>query len=107
MWPPELSDQEWKLIEPHTLGQVGSRGATGRDNRLFVNAVFYRICTCGTWRDLPARFGNWNTVARRFHRWALAGVWQPIFESVDVPRYLYEWELADIAKKEALKCRGR
>jgi hypothetical protein len=35
----ELSEREWKLVEPHTLGQPGRAGGTGADNRLFVNAV--------------------------------------------------------------------
>jgi transposase len=89
----ELSDRQWQLIEPHTLGRSGLSGATGRDNRLFVNAVFYRTRTRRPWRELPARFGNWNTIARRFRRWALAGVWRPIF--VAAQERNYEWVLED------------
>ena len=75
----ELSERKWKLIEPHTLGRPGTSGGTGHDNRLFVNAVFYRVRTGIGWRDLPERFGNWNSVARRFRRWVLAGVWEKVF----------------------------
>jgi transposase len=31
-------------------------------------------------RDLPARFGDWKNVHRRFSRWAVDGVWERVFE---------------------------
>ena len=97
----ELTDHEWSLIEPQTRGQAGKRGVTGRDNRLFVTAVFYRTRTGIPWRDLPARFGQWNTVARRFRRWALAGVWHAIFLAVQEPDY--DWVLVDSTTVKAHK----
>jgi transposase len=36
----------------------------------------------GPWRDLPPGFGEWNSVFRRFRRWAQRGVFQRIFEAV-------------------------
>lgn len=89
----ELSEREWKLVEPHTLGQPGRAGGTGADNRLFVNAVIWRVRTGVSWRDLPERFGKWNSVARRFRRWAQAGAWQKLFEAVQEPDW--EWVLID------------
>lgn len=35
----------------------------------------------GPWRDLPPDFGPWNSVFRRFRRWAEAGVFDRIFEA--------------------------
>jgi transposase len=49
--------------------------------------VVYRVRTGCTWRDLPEWFGSWNTVARRFHRRALAGVWEGLFQAVQKPAY--------------------
>ena len=63
-----LTEREWALIEPHTLGKPGTAGGTGTDNHLFVNAVVWRVRTGVPWRDLPERFGKWNSVARRFGR---------------------------------------
>ena len=39
--------------------------------------------TGAPWRDLPKEFGNWNTVHRRFRRWALSGVFQRIFDVIE------------------------
>jgi transposase len=36
----------------------------------------------GPWRDLPPGFGSWNSVFRRFRRWAESDVFERIFEAV-------------------------
>ena len=77
-----LTDAQWQRIEARVPGKAGDRGATGRDNRLFVDAVLWLARTGAPWRDLPAEFGEWNTAWRRFDRWARAGVWQRLFEAL-------------------------
>jgi transposase len=74
----EISDADWGRIED----LLPARGPTGVDNRLFVNAVLYVAKTGIPWRDLPGRFGHWNSVWRRFRRWAEAGVWGKVLEAV-------------------------
>lgn len=70
----ELTDAQWVLIEPHLPGRQGDRGRTGANNRLFVDAVVYVARTGIPWRDLPERFGPWNSVWRRFDRWCKSEV---------------------------------
>lgn len=77
-----LTDAHWQRIEASVPGKAGDRGATGKDNRLFVDAVLWLVRTGAPWRDLPAEFGHWNTVWRRFDRWAKAGAWQRLFEAL-------------------------
>lgn len=71
-----LRDDQWVRIEPFLHGKEGDRGRTGADNRLFVEAVLWMARTGAPWRDLPPAFGPWNSVFRRFSRWADKGVWQ-------------------------------
>jgi transposase len=52
------------------------------DRRLVVEAVVWRFRTGAPWRDLPERFGNWNTIYRNFDRWAKAGVWTRLLAPV-------------------------
>lgn len=75
----ELTDRQWDAIKERLPCQPGYKGKQA-DNRLFINAVMY-VAKCGIpWRDLPERFGNWNSVYVRFRRWAKAGTWQHLFE---------------------------
>jgi len=39
-------------------GKASDRGRTGRDNRLFVEAILWLACAGAPWRDLPKAFGN-------------------------------------------------
>ncbi|WP_460984968.1 transposase [Spirosoma fluminis] len=43
------------------------------------NAVLKIARSGAPWRDLPERFGRWNSVYQRFRRWAKSGVWQNDF----------------------------
>jgi transposase len=81
----ELTDTQWETIRDLLPGREGDRGATGKDNRLFVNAVMWIAKTGAPWRDLPCRFGNWNSVFQRFNRWCKRKVWQTIMEKLQDP----------------------
>jgi len=90
----DISEAEWGLIEPHTIGNKGTRGGNARDTRRFINAVFWILRTGAPWRDLPPDYGNWNTVQRRFCRWRDKGVWEKILETlIDEPDL--EWLMID------------
>ena len=78
-----LSDAQWDRIEPLLLGKAGDPGRSGTDNRLFLEAVLWLVRTGVPWRDLPEAFGRWNTVFRRFRRWACKGVFESIFTALD------------------------
>jgi putative transposase len=75
----ELTNAQWRRIEPPILGKEGDKGRHGEDNRLFVDAVLWLVRAGAPWRDLPEEFGNWNSVFRRFRRWAKKGVWKRLF----------------------------
>ena len=69
----ELADAQWERIKDLVPGKETDRGSTGRDNRLFVDAVLWIARTSSPWRDLPDAFGKWNSVYVRFSRWAKQG----------------------------------
>ncbi len=77
-----LTDAQWAKIEPHCLGKKSDPGRTGGDGRLFIEAVLWIARTGSPWRDLPAHFGHWNTVFKRFRHWVKAYVFKRIFEAV-------------------------
>ena len=76
-----LTDAQWAKMAPHCLGKPCDPGRSGRDNRLFVEAVLWIARTGSPWRDLPAVFGRWNTVFKRFRDWVRADVFQRLLEA--------------------------
>lgn len=70
-----LSDTQWDRISAHIIGNTRTRGSSGRDNRLFVEAVLWIVRTVSRWRDLPDLFGAWNPAFRRFSRRSRKGFW--------------------------------
>jgi transposase len=81
----EITDQPWNAIKDFLPGKEGDPGATAADNRLFVNAIMWIAKTGAPWRDLPERFGNWNSVFQRFNRWCKRGVFRRIMEKLQDP----------------------
>jgi putative transposase len=77
-----LTNEQWERVKDLVPGKPGDPGRSGRDNRLFVDAIVWMARTGAPWRDLPTFFGNWNSVWRRFRRWAIAGVWERILAAL-------------------------
>ena len=78
-----VTDALWKRLEEHLPGKSSDAGVTANDNRLFLEAVFWRVRTGSPWRDLPSGFGKWNSQFRRFRRWAKAGVFERLFNAMN------------------------
>lgn len=77
-----LREDQWARIEALCSGKASERGVTGRDNRLFVEAVLWIARTGSPWRDLPEHFGAWHTVYMRFSRWSKKGIWARMAEAL-------------------------
>ena len=78
----ELSDEEWARLEPLLPPRKPRTGATNKDHRPVVNAILWRLGTGAPWRDLPERYGPWQSVSTRFRRWRIAGVWDRAFTAL-------------------------
>jgi transposase len=53
----------------------GRRCRPAFDNRQVVDGILWRMRTDSPWREMPAQYGKWSTIYRRFRRWQAAGVW--------------------------------
>jgi len=77
-----VSDAVWEKVAPLWPGKASDGGVTAKDNRLFLEAVLWRLRTGLPWRALPEGFGRWNSVVQRFRRWVRAEVFDRLFERV-------------------------
>ena len=41
----------------------------------FIKAVVWMARTGAQWRALPNKYGDWNSVFRRFNEWSKKGIW--------------------------------
>ena len=77
-----VSDDDWRVLEPLLSRRTGCPPTT--PNRVFLEAVVWKVRTGVPWRDLPKEFGSWQTIYSRFRRWALAGRFKAIFEAMQI-----------------------
>ncbi len=76
-----VSDEMWAVIGP-LFPAVKATGRPPVERRAVVEATAWRFRTGAPWRDVPERFGNWNTIYKNFNRWSQAGVWARVLEKV-------------------------
>ena len=77
-----LNDEQWSRIEPFVPGGRKGRRGPRTNNRRFVDALIWMARSGGRWRDLPERYGNYQTVKRRYYRWIEMGVLERLFEAL-------------------------
>ena len=92
----ELTDEQWTLVDPDVPRRKARTGRPPSDPRLMLNGIFWVLGTGAPWRDLPERFGPWQTVYDHFHKWRKSGVFARIIEVLQVKldeKGLIDWEL--------------
>jgi transposase len=72
----QMTDADWEIVVAAFRAARSRRGDKGRDDRKFLEALQYFTVHNITWRALPAEFGNWNSVWKRFSRLSQRGVFE-------------------------------
>jgi transposase len=79
----ELSDREWALIEP-LIPKAAPIGRPRRPARDTWNGIFWILRSGSPWRDLPERYGPWQSVYHHFNSWRREGVFDRILEALQI-----------------------
>jgi transposase len=77
-----MTEQDWELVLDAFRAARSRRGDKGRDDRRFLEALHYFTVNNVTWRALPAEFGNWNTIWKRFWRLSRTGTFEAFFQAL-------------------------
>jgi transposase len=91
-----LTDEQWFLIDSFIPRSKARTGRPPRDRRLMLEGIFWILGTGAPWRDLPGRFGPWQTVYDHFWKWRKNGVFTTVVEALQVKldeKGLIDWEL--------------
>ena len=90
----ELTDEEWKriadLLPPENTGK---QGRPRKSNRVMLNGMIWIARSGAPWRDLPERYGSWETVYSRFHKWIDDGILDNIFRVLGLDAELEDLSL--------------
>lgn len=77
----ELTDAAWERIAP-LLPEYGKPGGRWRDHRTILDGILWRLRTGAPWRNVPSRYGPWQTCYDRFVRWRRDGTWERLLSHV-------------------------
>jgi transposase len=78
----EVSDEEWAILDPLIPQSKAKTGRPPRDRRQMVNGMMWILSTGAPWRDLPERFGPWETVYGYFNTWRANSVFDAILDAL-------------------------
>jgi transposase len=86
----DLTDAQWDVLEP-LLPAVSGRGRPPKwTKRQLIDGVRWRTRAGTPWRDVPERYGSWQSIYGLFRRWQREGVWAAILAGLQ--------QLGDAAK---------
>jgi len=81
----EITDEQWGRLKKYfPERETGELGRPRNEDRQILNGILWIIRTGAPWRDLPARYGAWNTVYSRFAKWQKSGLYQRILAELGV-----------------------
>ena len=75
-----LSERQWKRLVPMLPRK--SRGVPRADDRMVISSIVHVLKSGGRWVDAPVAHGPGKTLYNRFVRWAAAGIWQRVFQTL-------------------------
>jgi len=75
-----MTEEDWVLALEVFDAAQSSRGEPGHNDRTFLEAILYFTVHNITWRALPAEYGKWNSVWKRFWRLSRSGVFEVFFQ---------------------------
>lgn len=78
----ELTDEQWRML----AGLFPRQGRGGRwlDHRTMLNGMLWILRSGAPWRDLPERYGKWQSVNHRFNRWRRDGTFERVLKALQI-----------------------
>jgi transposase len=81
-YPSDLTDQQWKLVEPHIPPEKWGGRTRDVDMREVLNGILYLTRTGCQWRAIPHDLPNKSTVRHYYDRFGADGTWQKVHDAL-------------------------
>lgn len=81
----DLTDEQWQIVEtilPPDRVRADRRGRPWSDRRTTLNGILWILRTGAPWKDLPERYGSYQTAHRRFQNWVRSKVLEQVLLAV-------------------------
>ena len=91
----ELTEGQWSILEPlvpDPSRRSDGRGRPWKDKRTILNGILWVLRTSAPWKDVPSRYGAYQTPHWRYQQWIKSGVLEAILKAL--AKELYERSLA-------------
>lgn len=76
----QINDKQWSKIYTFLRQCPDVYAGNEADCRRFIDGVHWILRTGAQWRELPEKYGNWNSVYKRFARWGDKEIWQKMHQ---------------------------
>jgi len=81
----ELTDEEWERIKGYFPEKIpGTPGRPPKSHRLITNGIVWIARSGAPWRDMPERYGPWETAYTRFRELIDSGILVKIFMELNI-----------------------
>ena len=97
----DLTDEQWAILASLLAALLPVGKKSGRPRRWtlrqLIDGIRFRIQTGCPWRDVPERYGTWQSVYGLYRAWQLTGVWTAILTGLQAradEAGLIEWTVS-------------
>jgi hypothetical protein len=77
-----LTEAEWMRVQPLLPPQQPRTGRRRHDHRPILAGILSVVRGGGSWREIPAAWGKWETAYRRYRLWCDTGLWPRILDAL-------------------------
>ncbi len=78
----ELTPEQWERVKDLLPQPHKGKGRPAKDNRIMLNGMMWIARSGAQWRELPEKYGPWQTVYSKYRKWVDEGVLENVFKAL-------------------------